>query len=33
LEDALRLFSENKGTALLAALVAGLAAGNSGHKR
>jgi hypothetical protein len=33
LEDVLRLFSENKGTVLLAALVAGLAAGNSGQKR
>ena len=32
LEDALRLFSENKGTVLLAALVAGLVAGNSGRK-
>ena len=32
LEDALRLFSENKGTLLLAALVAGLVAGNSGRK-
>ncbi len=33
LEEALRLFSENKGTMLLAALAVGLAAGNSGHKR
>jgi len=33
LEDALRLFGENKGTLLLAALVAGLVAGNSGRKR
>lgn len=33
LEDALRLFSENKGTMLLAALVAGLAAGNGGRKQ
>jgi hypothetical protein len=33
LEEVLRLFSENKGTVLLAALVAGLAAGNSGRKR
>jgi len=33
LEEALRLFSENKGTMLFAALVAGLAAGNSGRKR
>jgi hypothetical protein len=33
LGDALRLFNENKGTMLLAALVAGLAAGNSGRKR
>jgi len=32
LEEALRLFSENKGALLLAALVAGLAAGNSGRK-
>ena len=32
LEEALRLFSENKGTVLLAALVAGLVAGNSGRK-
>jgi hypothetical protein len=33
LEEALRLFSENKGTMLLAALVAGLVAGNSGRKQ
>jgi hypothetical protein len=33
LEEALRLFGENKGAMLLAALVAGLAAGNSGRKR
>jgi hypothetical protein len=32
LEEALRLFSENKGAILLAALVAGLAAGNSGRR-
>jgi hypothetical protein len=32
LEAALRLFSENKGTVLLAALVAGLVAGNSGRR-
>lgn len=32
LEEVLRLFNENKGTVLLAALVAGLAAGNSGRK-
>ena len=32
LEELLRLFSENKGTVLLAALVAGLVAGNSGRK-
>lgn len=32
LEEAVRLFNENKGTVLLAALVAGLAAGNSGRK-
>jgi len=33
LGEVLRLFSENKGAVLLAALVAGLAAGNSGRKR
>jgi hypothetical protein len=32
LDELLRLFNENKGTVLLAALVAGLAAGNSGRK-
>jgi hypothetical protein len=32
LEEVLRLFSENKGTVLLAVLVAGLVAGNSGRK-
>jgi hypothetical protein len=32
LEEAMRLFSESKGTMLLAALVAGLVAGNSGRK-
>ncbi len=33
LGEVLRLFSENKGTVLLAALVAGLVAGNNGRKR
>jgi hypothetical protein len=33
LGEVLRFFSENKGAVLLAALVAGLAAGNSGRKR
>jgi len=33
LGEAIRLFSENKGTVLLAALVAGLVAGNSGRRR
>jgi hypothetical protein len=33
LEDALHFFSENKGTMLLAALVAGLAVGNGGRKQ
>jgi hypothetical protein len=32
LEEVLRLFSENKGAVLMAALVAGLVAGNSGRK-
>lgn len=32
LEEVLRLFNENKGSVLLAALVAGLVAGNSGRK-
>jgi hypothetical protein len=32
LDEAVRLFNENKGTVLLAALVAGLVAGNSGRK-
>ena len=33
LGEAIRLFSENKGTVLLAALVAGLVAGNSGRRK
>jgi hypothetical protein len=33
LEDTLRVFRDNKGMVLLAALVAGLAAGNSSRKR